>query len=50
VTRAIFKDYLHQPDHLPEGLRDAAARRLPGEAIRVYALSDLDEERDSLFD
>jgi hypothetical protein len=45
MTKNLLQTYFKQDDELPPSLREAFAEALPDEAIRVYALSDLDDQQ-----
>jgi len=45
MTKNLLQTYFKQADELPPAVREAFVRALPDETIRVYALSDLDNNQ-----
>jgi len=45
MTKNLLQTYFKQADELPPALREAFKRALPDEAIRVYAMNDLDGQQ-----
>ncbi|MGH7598786.1 MAG: ABC transporter ATP-binding protein [bacterium] len=45
MTKNLLQTYFKQEDELPLPLREAFAKALPDETVRVYALSDLDGQQ-----